>query len=195
MAENIRSIELILHELFMGRDSALRNYAKVRRTQYWMGLWCNNGWSLQDIDATAKAYFSKRFLNGVLIKNAGEKALRDAFTRLDHAVVDGCHGRCSRIVNELNAALAELGLQQVDVDKFLDWLTFNYYYDKYDDGSIKYDDEYGTPIRIFNDDQNLREFWSELQLLLKSGRMASMQYVASIVVDKRKKTKPLKNNK
>lgn len=194
MAENIRSIEEILNELFKGgRDSAIEKYAKVRHTQYEMDLWCHYGLPLSEVERGAKAYFSKRFLNGCRIDKASEKALRDAFSRLDHAVNDGCHGRCHKLIVELNQAFAELGLPEVkEIDKFLDWLTFNYQTRLGGDGEPVIEKPYGFQILIFDDERNRKEFWTEVQQLIKAGRMASVHDIATLVVWKRKHTVSIK---
>jgi hypothetical protein len=98
MAENIRSIEEILRELFEGRDAALEKYALVRHVRYEMALWHDYGFPLQEVDRRTKAYFSKKFLKGARISEVDGVTLKKAFESLDHAVKDGCHGRCLRLV-------------------------------------------------------------------------------------------------
>ena len=120
MAENIRSIEEILCELFKGRDAALEKYSRVRHTQYEMSLWRDYGLPLYDVDKSAKAYFSKSFLGGAKISETDGATIKKAFEKLNHAVNDGCHGRCLRLVEELNQALTALGLRTVDPEPFLD---------------------------------------------------------------------------
>ena len=185
MAEELRSIEEILNELFKGRDAALEKYSRVRHTQYEMLLWRDYGLPLYDVDKSAKAYFSKKFLSGVKIDKADGASIQKAFERLNHAVKDGCHGRCLRLVEELNQALAELGLKTVDPEPFLDWLTYDYVAKRGTDGELVEDKPYGFPILVFSDGQNRKELWAELSLMLKSGRISSMQYATSILKSKR----------
>ena len=187
MAENVkvRGIKEILEELF---KDALEKYALMRIMQYWLTRWCCFGLPLSDVDRSIKAHFSKSFLGGVRIDQADEKTLREGFKRLDHAVADGCHNRCYRLVEELNVALEEMGLKKVDIEPFLDWLTFCYVPLRGGDGELIEEKPYGFPILRFYDKQNRKEFWAETQLFLKEGRMANMQYIASIVLSKRVNT-------
>lgn len=183
MAENIRSIKEIMDELF---KDAIPKYSKVRHTQYELNLWVCFGLPLSEVDRAAKAYFSKRFLDGQRIDKASEKTIRDGFKRLDHAVNDGCKVRCHKLVRELNSALAEYGIKPVEVDVFLDWLTFDGKAKRGFDGELIEDKPYGFPIIIFDDARNLKEFWAEAQALLKAGRIASMHDIATLVIWKRK---------
>ena len=188
MAEKIRSIEEILCELFKGRDAALEKYSKVRHVQYEMLLWRNFGLPLYDVDKSAKAYFSKSFLGGVKIDEADGASIKKAFEKLNHAVNNGCHGRCLRLVEELNQALSELGLKTVDPEPFLDWLTYWYEPRRGSDGELIEEKPYGFPILDFSDEQNRKELWAELSLMLKCGRISSMQYATSILKSKRMHT-------
>lgn len=186
-----RTIKEILTEMFKGKDSAIEKYAKVRATQYELSLWRRYHLPLSEVDKGAKAYFAQRFL-GMNINSASERELKDALERLDHAVNDGCHGRCERLVEELNGALLEMELRCVkDVQKFLDWLTFFYHTNPDFNGDIAKEPEYGFEIRIFADKENRKEFWEELQALLKQGRMMSMQDVCKLVLIKRKASKKI----
>ena len=191
MAEKIRSIEEILCELFKGRDAALEKYSRVRHTQYEMLLWRDYGLPLYEVDKKAKAHFSKSFLGGIDIDEVDGMALRKGFEKLNHAVKDGCHGRCLRLVEELNVALIELGLRAVDPEPFLDWLTYWYEARRGADGELIEEKPYGFPILDFSDEQNRKELWAELSLMLKSGRISSMQYATSILKSKRMHTVPL----
>lgn len=183
MAENIKIKEL-MDELF---KDALVKYARVRHTQYELNLWCGFGLPLRDVDKSAKAYFSKRFLDGQRIDKADEKTLREGFKRLDHAVNDGCRNRCRKLVNELNQILLEYGISQVEeIDKFLDWLTFDGKTKRGFDGEIIEEKPYGFPIMIFTDERNRKEFWAEAQALIKAGRIASMRDIATLVIWKRR---------
>ena len=193
MAENTK-IEEILEELFVGRDAALEKYAKVRHVKYELDLWRNNGLPLGLVERRAKKYFSVRFLGGQNIYTAEkenpemlEKALKD----LDHAVNDGCHGRCNRLVKTLNEELACRKIDPVDSEKFLDWLTF--YYDVRKDcfGNALQEPGFSFEIRDFYDDRNRREFWKELKAILKEGQITSMSDVLKIVYFKRNHLKNL----
>lgn len=188
-ASNVRSVDLILKEMFEGKDAAISKYAKVRMVQYEMERWRNYGLPLAEVDGAAKVYFSKRFLVNGRIDKATESDLSDAFEKLGHAVKDGCAGRCTRLVIELNKALDALGLDMIgSVDKFLDWLTFDYEtrYDIF--GEPILEKPYGFPVREFKSDQNRKEFWAETAALLKSKRMMSVQNIIQIVLHKRNKS-------
>ena len=190
--EETKELKEILNEMFKGKDSALEKYAKVRITQYEISLWRGYHLPLSEVDKGAKAYFSQRVLGGKGITTASEKELKEALERLDHAVNDGCHKRCRKLLEELNAALEAVGLKPVeDHEKFLDWLTFSYHTVPDSCGEPTKDPGYHFEIRIFNDRENLREFWEELQTLLKHNRMMSMQDVCRIVLEKRKKSKKI----
>lgn len=187
----MRTIKEILEEMFKGKDAALEKYAKVRITQYELSLWRRYGLPLSEVDKGAKAYFAQRFL-GKGITVASSKELKDALEKLDHAVNDGCHKRCERLLSELNEALKAAGLKTVkDQEKFLNWLTFNYVTNPDHYGEPTKEPQYGFEIRIFNDKENRKEFWEELQTLLKSGRMISMQNACRIVLAKRKISKKI----
>lgn len=193
MAENITKVEHILNELFKGRTSALAQYAKVRHTKYELMLWRQYGLPLHKVNKNAKAYFSRRFLGGTRIEQADEKTLRKGFETLDHAIFDGCHGRCMRLVKELNEALNELGLKPVkDPEYFLDWLTFCHYDCKDTEGNTAYEIDYGFPIWGFSDEENRTDFWRILKPMLSYGRIANMQYIAVLVMALRHDTVPLK---
>lgn len=187
-----RHVKEVLEELFKGRDAALEKYAKVRMVQYEMNLWRIYHLPLPEVSKQAKIYFSKRFLNGQSIATASEKELKEAFERLDHAVKDGCHGRCERLVKELNEALEERGIKGTDkIEEFLNWLTFSYHTVDDGFGGSKTEPGYGFEIRIFDSDDNRKALWAELQFLLKSGCMMSMYEAASVAVYQRKHAKTL----
>lgn len=193
MAEQVRSIDAILKEMFEGKDAAIAKYAKVRMVQYEMELWRVYSLPLAEVDGAAKVYFSKRFLVNGRIDKATEPDLSDAFEKLDHAVKDGCAGRCTRLVIELNKALDALGLDMVrNVDKFLDWLTFDYEAKKDNFGEVVTEKPYGFPLFDFHSDENRKEFWLETSALLKTGRMMSVQDIMRIVLHKRNKSVKLK---
>jgi len=187
-----RNVKEILEELFKGRDAALEKYAKVRITQYEMNLWRVHHLPLSEVNGAAKQYFSKRFLGGKRIDQATPEELNDAFERLGYAVSNGCYGRCKTLVEELNEALAELGFETVkEIDKFLNWVTFaNHTVEDYN-GNAAQEPGYGFEVHIFDCDLNRKEFWMELQQLLKNNRIMSMQDVSRIVIWKRKHSKAL----
>lgn len=192
MAENIknetRKVDEILRELFQGRDAAIEKYAKVRHTQWEMNLWYEYGLPLKEVAGDAKQYFSKRFLNGGKIAQASGDELKEAFTRLDHAVKDGCHGRCTKLVVELNQELSRLGLEIInEPEKFLGWLTFRYDTVPDDWGNPAVEKPYGFEIRIFHDAENRKEFWAELLPMLKAGKVMSMQNVVGIILFRRRR--------
>ena len=185
MAEDIRNIEQILKELFDGKDAALEKYAKVRHVQYEMNLWRRFHLPLSEVNGQVKVYFSKRFLGGERIIDASEATLKKGFESLDHAVKDGCRGRCRRLVEELNEALVRLNLRPIaEIDRFLDWLTF-------DSETVKdyYGEparEYGFPVLVFHDKENRKDFWNKTKVFLKRGVMISMQDVARIILIERR---------
>ncbi|MBR2543544.1 hypothetical protein IKF03_03035 [Candidatus Saccharibacteria bacterium] len=191
MAEKlkVRGIDEILKELFQTKDAALVKYAKVRHVQYEMNLWRQYGLPLSEVESGAKTYFQKRFLPKERISSASEAQLAEAFKSLDHAVKDGCHGRCVRLVVELNQALSELGLELVrNVDGFLNWLTFDYEVRTDDYGNAVRENPYGFEVRIFHDKENRYQFWSEAFGLLKEGRIMSMQNIVQIVLYRQRKS-------
>ena len=187
-----RHIKEVLEELFKGRDAALEKYAKVRLTQYEMNLWRVHNLPLPEVSGQAKQYFAARFLKGKRINSATEAELNEAFERLGYAVSKGCKERCTELVKELNEALKELGFEEVkDIDQFLYWFTFaNHTVADYDGNPTK-EPKYGFEIRIFDCDKNRKEFWTEVQMLLKSGKIMSMQDVSRVILWKRKHTKTL----
>ena len=195
MAENknITKVEHVLNELFKGRTSALEQYAKVRHTKYELMLWRQYGLPLHEVNNKAKNYFSRRFLGGIRIEQADEKTLRKGFETLDYAIFDGCHGRCMRLIKELNEALNELGLKPVkDPEYFLDWLTFCHYDCKDTEGNTAHDTDYGFPIWTFSDKENRTDFWRVLKPMMSYERIASMQYIAVLVMALRHDTVQLK---
>lgn len=177
-----RRVDEILNELFKGNDSALAKYAKVRMTEYEMSLWKNYGLPLSEVDRASKTYFRKRFLKDKRIEEASNKEITEAFVRLGHAVRNGTYQRCRKLIEELNDALDELGLEIVkNPDVFLDYLTFDYQERKNADGGVLLEPGYAFPIRVFYSEQNRRKFWKEIQAILKHGRIMSMQDILRIV--------------
>ena len=158
-------------------------------TQYEMGLWRDYNLPLSEVDGSAKRYFSKGFLSGKSISGASSEDLKNAFTRLNYAVNNGCKKRCEKLVRELNEALEEKGIKPVkEIDNFLDWLTFSYFVKKDYFGKEVMEPGYGFEIRIFESDRNREEFWKELKMLLNSGRIASMQDIERIVLYRRQQS-------
>ena len=193
MSENTRDIKVILEELFKGAGSALTKYAKVRMTQYEINLWRKEGMPLEWIDKSAKSYFSTRFLGGKRITNTTPAELQKACDALDHAVKDGCHGRCVKLVAELNEAFTAIGLSPIkQIDKFLDFVTFYYEVRKDEQGNAIKEKPNGFEVRVFQSDTNRKELWTELQLLMKQNRMMSIPDVSKIVLNKRHLSKSLK---
>jgi hypothetical protein len=183
-----RQIKEVLEELFKGPNAALTKYARVRKTKYEIDLW-QSGMPITEVSPDAKKCFSKSFLKGTSIKLATPEQISNGRKDLGYAVSEGCHGRCTRLVKELNCALAKLGLQQISqIDKFLDWLTFSYEVKTDYDGRSVREQPGNFEVRIFHSEENRKEFWLELQVLLKQNRMMSMQDVVKIVLDKRKKS-------
>ena len=186
MTENIKIME-ILEELFQGKDAALAKYAKVRHVQYELGL-TKRGLPLYDVAPSAKKYFSQRFLAGRNIYDVSKNdpdTYRDALEKLDHAVHDGCHGRCTRLVKELNEELAKYKIEPVDSEKFLDWLTFCYEVRKDYMGEPMTEPGFSFEIRDFYDDRNRKEFWEETKALLKKGYIMPMGQIGKLVMIKR----------
>ena len=189
MAGNTKNIVEILEELFKGRDAALAKYAKVRFTRYEMNLYWRLDLPLEDVAKQARVYFSNRFLNKERIDTVPMATLSKAIDRLDHAEKDGCRPRCLKLVQELNEALKNLGLEPVNnPNGFLDWLTFDYEVKRDCTGSPVTEPGYGFEIRIFHNEQNREEFWTEVQNLIKEGKMMSMQDIVRVVMMKRRKS-------
>ena len=198
MAEQVnRRYFEILDELIISKNSAIEKYARVRFTQYEIKLWRTYGLSLNEVDKNAKRYFSVGFLgDGIRIDRADKTRLDEAFRKLGFAVgkwlddpdakPTGCHERCLRLVNELNEVLNEEGLETIsNVEKFLDWLTFNYEFQLDESGFPIVEKPYGFPIRIFHDAENRREFRAVLKMLREDKSKMSMQDVWRIIRFKR----------
>lgn len=185
MAEQIsRGYFEVLSELFFGNDAALEKYAKVRHTQYEMGLWRYHDLPLREVDSRAKSYFSQRFLKGRRIDKVDPADLSEAFTRLNYAVgqktddgnFTGCHGRCLRLVNELNEVLAKDGLTVVgDLEKFLNLLTFDYTVRKDYNGIPIVEKPYYVQIWDFHDAKYRKGYREFIKFLRTLGRKMSMQ--------------------
>lgn len=185
MAENFRSIAEIINELLKGNNSALAKLAKVRMTRYEIGLFHEYGAPLNVISRAAKAYFSERFLKGKKINEAKKDEIKAGIKTLEYAI-NSCINRCTGLVEELNQAMVDKGFEPVqDITGFLDWLTFCYDEKKDYLGQTVYEPGFGFPIRIFFSDLNRKEFWLEIQTLMKSGRMMSIVKIAQLVNYKR----------
>jgi hypothetical protein len=191
MTENIRILE-IFDELFKGNDAALAKYAKVRHTQYEIKLWREHGLPLKEVNKGAKFYFSKRFLNGKKIEEATEEEIKGALETLNHAVNDGCKGRCTRLVEELNDELKKYYIEPVKIQSFLDWATFSYVVRK-DDFTGQPCKEPGHSFEIwdFHDEYNRKEFYEEVKRLAKKGEFLHPGHVGQIVDIRRKYRKKL----
>ena len=182
-----RTFQEIFEELFKGSDAAIGKYARVRHTLYEMKLWRSYNLPLQEVGKEERRYFAQRFLGGGRIATADQATLDKAFNALQHAVDDGCHGRCLRLVEELNEALSAAGLPKLQQpEAFLDWLTFDYDTIKDDAGNPTKEPGYSFEIRVFHDAENRREFWAETQALLKHKRMLPLTDIYKIVSLKRK---------
>ena len=159
----------------------------MRRTQYELGL-AKRGLPIYDVAPSARRYFSERFLGGENVckvykedRTKFDKAMED----LDHAVRDGCHGRCTRLVKELNEELAHYKIEPVDSEKFLNWLTFCYDVRKDYLGEPITEPGFSFEIRYFYDDKNRKEFWEETKALLKKGYIMPMGQIGKLVMIKR----------
>ena len=158
-----------------------------------MNLWRRYGLPLSEVSSAAKVYFSKRFLGGARISSAEIATLDEGFLRLNHAVNDGCHGRCLRLVEELNQALVNVGLETItDIESFLYWLTYDNTVVQDEYGEDVLEPGFSFPIRVFHDKENRKDFWREIHYLLKEGKMMSMQSVGKVVLFKRKNCVSLK---
>lgn len=195
MAEQIRDYFDILEELFLGRDAALAKYAKVRFTQYEMRLWWDHDLPLHEVSAKAKRHFNERFLRyDERIDKADSRAINKAFERLSYAVGknsnSGCHGRCLRLVAELNQALERDGLETIkDPEAFLDYFTFNYSVQLDYKGNPVLEPGHSFEIRYFNDEINRKEFCRILKFLKSSGKKMSMQDIWKLIIFLRKNSK------
>lgn len=198
MAEDItkRSIREILEELFKGRDAAFEKYSKVRHTLYEMNLWHLNGLPLNEIPRSVRVYFEQRYLNGKKVRDASKSEIDNAFERLNFAVGDtGCKGRCERLVKELNSALKDLGLDEIEeTDNFINWLTFDYEVRRDGMGDPILEKPFGFEVRVFKDVRNRKEFWGEIQLLMDTyGGIQSMQNVLKRVLYNRRNSVTLRD--
>lgn len=204
MAENVkRSYFEVLDELFTGSNSAIEKYAKVRFTQYEMNLWRKHHLPLREVDKKAKRYFGVRFLGeGKRIDKATQVELNKAFESLHFAVgkdssdpslKSGCHGRCLRLVDELNEILKADGLDPIpDAEKFLDFFTFSYEVRTDENGQAIEEKPYGFVIRVFHDAENRAEFRAMLKTLRAEKREMSMQDIWRIISFKKSHSKPVK---
>lgn len=205
MAEKIRNVEEIMTELFEGlripkrdgttrkEEAALKKYAKVRWVRFEIDYYRNGALPLEEIASQAKVYFSKRFLNGAFISSVDASTFEKAYSSLDHAVKDGCHGRCVRLVEELNEALAQYGVQPIEkIDAFLDWLTFWPVERRGDDGSVLMEKPYSVAVIDFHNDRHLNGFYKVWKSYFKKGVLLSMQdtYRIANILEKSRKLPP-----
>jgi hypothetical protein len=195
---NHREYEVVLKELFFGKDSALEKYAKVRKTHYELCLWKNYNLPLRDVDRASKLYFSRRFLNGMRIEKASKNLLEKGFTELGYAcginpdgnpVESGCKMRVNRLVNELNLALADLGFSTVDVERFIRYFTFDYDVVLDEEGKPKLEPGYGFQIWIFHSDENRMWFRKALDGLMHLKLRLPMGHVLAAARDLQKYSK------
>lgn len=203
MAEEIRSVKEVLEELFKRKKnkdgsieySALEKLALAKLTRDEILLYLESDMPKSEINKNARLFFQKSFLKKSIYQ-ATEAEIRDAYNNhLLYAVGDsGCRGRCRRLVEELNAALAKNCIEQIEeskIDAFIDWLTYDYH-SLIDESTGWPKLEYGFTVRIHHDVENRKDFWKELQLLLKEGKMLPMHSVLQIVY-KRREAKTIKH--
>ena len=192
----VREYEEIVKELFAGNESALAKLAKVWRTHYEMNLWRVHGLPLQEIEPKYKKYFSERFLKGERCDRASQELLDEGFKRLGYAVgigdtpgnYTGCYARCMRLVMELNEALKRDNLRQVEPEKFINWLTFDYDVPTGWGGEAMEEKPYSFVIQVFHSDENRHKFWCELQRVMREKRRMSMQGVLTILRTKERES-------
>ncbi len=193
MTENIEKDTLryyeIMKELFHGKDAAFAKYAKVRHTLYEMNFFRSpKGYTLAEINSAAKAYFANRFLpKGVTIRNATEEQLKKGYRDLEHAVKDGCYGRCLRLVNEMNEILEREHFECIDdPESFLDAFSFYYKQRKDEFGNPAFEPGRGDPILDFYDDLNRKDYYDFVQFFEKRKKMISPITIRDIVRKYRK---------
>ena len=208
MAEQVRSIEEILQEMFIGVEKNTRNGKKVRERSSLMkladlqeiademDLHLCRGLPLDLLKGIDVVYFSKRFMEkGVNVYYASLEDKQKARKKLGFAI-QSCLERNERLINELNQALREKGLDEIkEVRKFLDFLTYNPQQRRNGEGNPLFEKPpYShVPIIYYQNREDYKAFKEEIRSLLKSGKMVSMQDVYRNVSDKRK-MKQLKNN-
>lgn len=200
MAEDInRGYEAVLKELFFGKDAALDKYAKVRWTRYEIMLWKKHGLPLAEVNPVAKAYFSRRFLEKQRIDKVSKPVLEKALESLSYAcgidpdgnlVETGCRLRCHKLMEELNIALSGLEFAPVDVERFLNYFTFDYDVVLDENGKPKQEPGYGFEIRLFHSDQNRAWFRTILKALFFLKLRLPMQCVHEVAKYFRKYAKP-----
>ena len=199
MAENInRGYEVVLKELFFGKDAALNKYAKVWRTYYEIvELYDACGLPLSEVDSASKAYFSQRFLK-CQISKAPTDVMKKAVASLGYAagledgnpVETGCRQRCHRLVNELNMALVEAGFPMVDEERFIKFFTFDYDVVLDENGKPRLEPGYSFEIRHFHSDENRLWFRMILKVLFILKLRMPMQCVYNVAKYFRKYAKP-----
>ena len=205
MAEQIenRSIYEVLWELYSGgQEAALEKYAKVQHTRYEIGLYWYKHYPLAEIDSKAKIYFFFFFLGGKKIGQVTPEEMKEALTRLNYAVGNtpcmkdgkqyypGAHGRCLRLVEELNRALIAEGFKPLrDPEKFLNYMIYDWEFKKNYLGEVIH--EHGAPVLVFHDKENRRDFWAETKYLLSKGKMMDLQKILRRVFHERKYARPI----
>ena len=93
---------------------------------------------------------------------------------------------------ELNEAMKRDNLRQVEPEKFINWLAFDYDERVGLDGETLTEKPYGFPIWDFKSDKNRHDFWCELQRVLREKRRMSMQGVLTILRTKERESIVLK---
>ena len=187
MAEELRGIREIYEELFKGPHAALLTYKNMRQVQREMKLYRDYGYPLSMVKAGWKKKFSDDFLGGKPISSASEAEMKEAYTRLDHAVRDGCHKRCYRLVEELKAAYQKLGVEtNFDTEKFLNLMTFDFFSPLMSDGQPYLEPGYGFPIQNFVDDKNRKDFWQETSKILRAKKIMSVSDIWRRVMTNRR---------
>lgn len=201
MAENIKNQDIeryfeILDELFFRKKSlktgkmeksALEKYAEVRHTQYEMDFYLKKGYRLYEVKPSARRYFRERFLpEGVTIEGATPDQIREASERLKGAVENGCPGRCTRLVEEMNDILERNGLQKLNnVKSFLDYFTFDKEQALNEWGEPAFEPGRYDPIYIFHCKENREEFKEKIREYKKKKLMLSMVAIGKIIVQER----------
>lgn len=197
MAEYIaRTVRQIIDELFEDHkrkkdgtssreESALKKYAKLRWVHYEIDLHFDYGLEFDKLNQSALAYFSKTFLYGKSVYRVSYDDFGDGCMRMRYAE-EACRKRCTRLVRELNVAFSRVGLDEVhDIDKFLDFLTYDLRERKDEEGNVIMEKPYNFPVVYFANRNNLRDFTKEIRTLVKDNKMLSMVDVYKNMRDKR----------
>lgn len=177
MTEQIRGYFEILWDLFFKvgkKEAALEQYSLVRHTEHDMKRLLKYNLSTGSIPKKSLGEFQRRFLNGTSIGKASDSQLNEGLKTLRYAI-SACHERCERLTNELNDYLRQEGLGTVQIEKFLNFLTFSYRTRDNGYGFPVVDPEYYYEIRDFVDDDIRKKFRLKLKELKKVGKEVSMQ--------------------